>query len=103
MKKFKCIVTRTDEYEIEFDETKINEKWMKDFRESMYPYKTLKEHAENLAQLRARFGSDFYEGYGYVKENGEKPLFLKDSRLEEGININVISEDDDCDIDLEEI
>ena len=32
MKKFKCIVTRVDEYEIEIDEEKINEEWMKNFR-----------------------------------------------------------------------
>lgn len=29
MKKFKCTVTRTDEYEIEIDENIINEEWVR--------------------------------------------------------------------------
>lgn len=66
MKKFKCRVTRVDEYEIEIDEEKINEEWMETFRSYMYKFHDYEEHAEHLAQLRARVGEGFYEGYGYI-------------------------------------
>ena len=57
MKKFKCTVTRTDEYEIEIDENIINEEWMEHFRSYMYDFDSLSEHAEHLAQFQARLGS----------------------------------------------
>lgn len=108
MKKFKCRVTRVDEYEIEIDEERINEEWMKDFRSYMYKFHDYEKHAEHLAQLRARQGEGFYEGYGYVSVNGERPLAvrlseLNESSYESGININVISEDEECEVEIEEI
>lgn len=118
MKKFKCTVTRTDEYEIEIDESIINEEWMEHFRSYMYNFNELSEHAEHLAQYQARLGSDydFIEGYGYVKRDGELPYSHEDfdkngNWLPEaerrqpapGININIISEDDDCEVDVEEL
>lgn len=73
MKKFKCTVTRVDEYEIEIDEEIINEEWLAAFRDFMYPFEDLEEHAEHLAQYEARIGSGFIEGYGVVKRNGRLP------------------------------
>jgi hypothetical protein len=109
LKKFRCVVTRVDEYEIEIDETKINEEWMENFRSYMYPsFTEYDDHAEHLAQLRARQGEGFYEGYGYVSVNGSRPFVVgvcdenKES-YEDGINIKVISEDNDCDIEVTEI
>lgn len=64
MKKYKCTVTRTDEYIIEIDENIINGEWMENFRSYMYGFDTLEEHAEHLAQFQARVGDhDFIEGY----------------------------------------
>ena len=118
MKKFKCTVTRTDEYEIEIDESIINEEWMEHFRTYMYNFNELSEHAEHLAQFQARLGSeyDFIEGYGYVKRDGKLPYSHEDfdkngNWLPEaerrqpapGININIISEDDECEVDVEEL
>lgn len=105
MKKFKCKVTREDEYEIEIDENIIDEEWMEQFREYMYDFTTHEEHAEQIAQLRARFGGDFMEGYGYPLVDGAKPWHCEenDKRIEKGINIKIISEDDDCYVDVEEI
>lgn len=108
MKKFKCTVTRVDEYEVEIDETKIDEKWMEGFRSYMYPFHDYEEHAEHLAQLRARNGEGFYEGYGYVMINGSAPFAVavceeNVKSYERGINIKVISEDADCDVEVEEI
>lgn len=108
MKKFKCVVTRVDEYEIEFDEDIINEEWMSDFRDFMYPFTELKEHAEHLAQYKARIDNGFIEGYGVVKINGRIPFPYnteghEGTCKEEGINIRVISEDRDIDIDVNQI
>jgi len=108
MKNFKCKVTRVDEYEIEVDETKITEEWMKNFRSYMYNFIDIEDHVEHLAQLRARQGEGFYEGYGYVSVNGERPFAVSlseenESSYEDGINIKVIDEDDDIEVELEEI
>lgn len=117
MKKFKCTVTRVDEYKIEIDENIINDEWMEHFRSYMYDYYELSEHAEHLAQFQARIGDqDFIEGYGHVKRNG-KLLYSREDydesgkRLPEsecrqpapGINIKVVSEDNDCEVDVEEV
>ncbi len=109
MAKFKCTVTRVDEYEIDIDENKINEEWMEHFRSYMYhSFTEYKDHAEHLAQLRARFGESFYEGYGYVSVNGHRPLAVMLSELNEksyepGINIKVIDEDNDIEVECEEL
>jgi hypothetical protein len=96
MKKFKCTVTRTDEYEIEIDDKVLNKEWMKNFRSTFYPFDTYAEHAEQIAQMRARSDSSFIEGYG-------TPLGAEKNSIERAININVLSEDDDCDVEVEEI
>ena len=104
MKKFKATVTRTDEYEIEIDETKLDEQWMEDFRKVFYNFDTYEEHAEQIAQMRARFQESFIEGYGTPLVNHKKPWFADDkTEVEEAININIISEDNDCDVEIDEI
>lgn len=118
MKKFKCTVTRTDEYEIEFDESIYDEEWMEAFRAYMFDFHNLSQHAQYIAQHQARLGSarDFIEGYGYVKRDGDLPLSGKDfdkdgkwlpaSKRRQpapGININILSEDEDCEVDVEEV
>ena len=117
MKKFKCTVTRTDEYEIEIDENIYNEEWMENFRSYMYDFDSLEEHAEHIAQFQARLGEHvFIEGYGYVKRDGNLPYgsedfdkngnWLPESERRQpakGLNIIRISEDNDCDVEVEEI
>ncbi|MEK4790373.1 MULTISPECIES: hypothetical protein [unclassified Bacillus (in: firmicutes)] len=68
-----CDVETHDQYTIEFDESVLNEEWMQQFRETFYDFATLTEHAEHIAQFRARNGSKFIEGYGIPLENGEAP------------------------------
>jgi len=107
MKRFKTTVTRTDEYIIEIDENIIDEQWMQHFRQYFADYKTYEEHAEYLTQHRARFEQSFIEGYGEVKINGSLPWHLKDGQKingdDNGINIIVKSEDQDCEVEVEEI
>lgn len=55
--------------EIELDETKFDEAFMAEFRESFYQYHELDEHVAHLAQLEARGLLDtFTEGYGEIDE-----------------------------------
>lgn len=105
MKKFKVRVERVDEYEIEFDENIINKEYIEDFKKYFYSFDTLEEHAEHIAQFRARFGERFIEGYGNVMVNGTLPFMVKEEEVEKGINIKVVSEDDldNMYIDVEEI
>lgn len=62
--------------EVELDETKFDEGFMQEFRDSFYNFDTLAEHAEHIAQLQARgladleFGSQFVEGYGPSSDMG---------------------------------
>lgn len=78
MKKV-CLVIIEREVEIEIDESKFDDAFMQEFRDMFYPFQTLDEHIEHLAQLVARGHAgkhsfdklgEFIEGYGHVKEMG---------------------------------
>lgn len=104
MKRFKTTVTRTDEYIIEIDETIFDEKTMEGFRQSFYNFNTYEEHAEHLAQIRARIGDGFIEGYGEVLVNGHKPWYLaNENNINNAINIIIENEDQDREVEVEEI
>lgn len=69
----------TQRIEVNLDETKFDEAFMAEFRESFYSFDSIEEHAEHIAQLQARgivdlegyFSSrEFIEGYGLAKEMG---------------------------------
>lgn len=75
MKRFIVEVRQT--IEVTIDETKLDEAFMTEFRESFYPFTTLGQHACHLAQLHARgvidwvtAGSPFVEGYGKLADFG---------------------------------
>lgn len=100
MKKFKCEVERFDRYIVEFDENVINEEWMEDFRQVFFDFYDLEEHAEQIAQIRARFGQGPIEGYGIPLEDGEIPYWVISDREKEQVNhaINLKSIDEDNDL-----
>lgn len=72
MKTYAVTVTQT--VQVTLDESEFDEAFLREFRESFYPFCTINEHAEHLAQLFARgvyhSGHDFIEGYGNPKEIG---------------------------------
>ena len=103
MKRFKCTVTRIDEYIIEFDENKFNEEWIKDFKRHFYDLNSFEEHAEYIAQHKARFGNSFIECYGAPLVNGEIPWDADKDDLEKGINIIIESEDEECEVEVIEL
>ncbi len=95
MKKFECTVTREDKYIIEIDENVLNDEWMVDFRKYFYSFHDLSEHAEHIAQFRARYRDNFYfiKGYGTPLVNGRKPAFTDENFIQKAINIRIVSED----------
>ena len=62
--------------EVTMDASKFDEVFMQEFRDSFFPFHTLEEHAEHIAQLQARGVIDaqdrdeFVEGYGPSHEMG---------------------------------
>lgn len=103
MKKFECVVERTDKFTVEFDETVCNEKWMDDFRQVFYDFYSLDQHADHIAQHRARFGRRFIEGYGIPLEDGKVPYWANEKEVNKAINIKTISEDNEINVDVNEI
>lgn len=75
MKKFTIEVRQI--VEVELDEAKFDEAFMEEFRDSFYPFMTLVDHAEHIAQLEARgivdlITPEFIEGYGQSDDMGIK-------------------------------
>ncbi|MEH6891891.1 hypothetical protein V7024_19815 [Bacillus sp. JJ864] len=105
MKKFECRVTRVDKFVIEIDESKMDASWLENFKNNFYNIEDLKGHADMIAQYRARFGHECIEGYGIPLESGKLPIGVAkdDWRIFDAINIQVVSEDNDCEVEVEEI
>jgi len=99
VEEIQCLVERKDKYIIEFDESVCNKEWMKKFRRYFYDFYTLEQHAQHIAQFRARFGSRHIEGYGVPLENGEVPYWADKDEVNRAINIRIISEDSDIYVD----
>lgn len=71
--KFSVVVTSY--VDVDLDARKFTPEFLAEFRESFYPFTTIEEHAEHLAQLAARgiysgFASEFIDGYGAAKDMG---------------------------------
>ena len=69
MGKYKVEVTQM--VTVEIDEAKFTSDFQSEFREVFYPFRTVQDHVEHLAQLHARgLSSNFIEGYGDIKDFG---------------------------------
>lgn len=62
---------------VTLDETKFDDAFMAEFRESFYPFFTVSHHAEHIGQLVARgicgpngYSGEFIEGYGNSSDLG---------------------------------
>lgn len=96
---------RTDEYKIEFDETIINEEWMKDYSEGFSYVDNYEDLAKNLAYGLMRYGSgSFIEGFGRVqcfRMNGTEIGYLSEGEeYTPGIKVTVLAEDDNHDFEI---
>jgi len=57
--------------QVEVDESKFDEAFLAEFRESFFPFFDVEDHVKHLAQLQAReMLDDFTEGYGPIKDMG---------------------------------
>jgi hypothetical protein len=59
------------EVEIDYNKTSFSKEFMEAFRGYMYPFHTINDHLEHLAQLKVRGlaeDDEFVEGYGEIKE-----------------------------------
>ena len=57
--------------EIELDESKFDEAFLGEFRESFYNFQDIEDHVMHIAQLEARgLLQDFTEGYGPIADMG---------------------------------
>lgn len=59
------------EVKIKYDKSFFNKKFMEAFRDYMFPFETVGEHLEHLAQMKVRgLAEGFVEGYGDLDEKG---------------------------------
>jgi hypothetical protein len=103
MEKFEVEVIRTDKYQVEFDENIINAEWMENYRKYFTDIFNLKDHSQNIAQAYCRTSNLFIEGYGDIKINGSVSWNFEGDPDSIGINIKIISEDDDIDTTTKEV
>lgn len=73
----KFLATLTFDVSVEIDEPKFDEAFMAEFRANFFPFHTVQDHVEHIAQLEARgLLEDFTEGYGPIKDFGIKAEIL---------------------------
>lgn len=77
----------------------FNQEFLDYFKEYFYDFDDLEEHAEHIAQFRARFGEQHMV-------NGKLPFIAKMREDElksvnHGLNINIIREDDSWEMEIE--
>lgn len=83
----KLQVEVTQLVEVELDEAKFTETFMKQFRAAFYPFYEIEDHAKHIAQLQARglidieLFHEFIEGYGPSKDMGLRAV-VKDTTME---------------------
>ncbi|MEG1310496.1 MAG: hypothetical protein RR942_06465 [Romboutsia sp.] len=93
MRKFKVVVERIEEYEIEIDDNVINDEFMDEYERYMCK---LKEHKDRLSSLAGMVGMNRateygYEGIGYPLVHGEKENYSHQD-TNEYINISDVDE-----------
>lgn len=103
MRKFRCSVTKTYEYEIEIDENIWTEENIKGWA-SVFEYaETLEDIVEILAERKTRYGfGEHIEGFGFPSINGKRPEKIEKMCNPADTNIITFGEPY-CDVDIEEI
>lgn len=107
MKKFKAIVTKTYEYEIEIDDKVWTDENIIIWESVFQPVNNLEDVVEKLALMKTRYeNGEFMEGFGIPYINGKAPhIFEKDrTSITPDININIVIDGDyDPDVEVKEI
>lgn len=104
MKKFNVKVVISQEYEIEIDEVLFNDEWKEGFEKYFWDLSDgHKSVAEHIATQRATGTEGFMEGFGAIKVNGKALYPYKEEDMVNGLNIIVVSENDQIETDIEEL
>ena len=99
MKKFKCTVTKTYEYEIEVDEKIWNKNALKNWSSVFEDVEDQQELVEVLAQRMDGYcPGQFIEGFGKPNFKGRPTGTDKDTNT----SINILSVEESTDVDSEE-
>lgn len=102
MKKFKCTVTKTYDYEIEIDEKVWTEENIKGWASVFEDADTLEDIVAILAERKTRYDfGEYIEGFGVPMINGRKPS-VSMAGVEVSEDINIILEDEDCEVEIDE-
>jgi uncharacterized protein (DUF2126 family) len=66
---------------VEVDETKFTPEWIEDWQKVFYPFNTIDDHLEHIAQMEARdiLNPKFTEGYGPLTDMGIKASVVSQS------------------------
>jgi len=86
----KTLVEVTQTVEVEVDESKFNDEFMREYRRQFYPWMSIKDHVKHIAQMEARgllpFAEDgFVEGYGPMTEMGIKARVIDQHEETNGV------------------
>lgn len=115
MAKFNVTVVRTDEYEIDIDESVWTKEEIKDWGNIFWGGSSLRDVASSLGEAWMKQGAGYFkEGFGYVREldsNGlPKSIPYKDEngnygelpeeKYSKGLTIKPISEDEDYEVSV---
>ena len=107
IKKFKAVVTKIYDFEVEFNDEVWNEKNIAEWKKTFYEADTLEEVAEIFASMFANQGEgEFLEGFGVPMINGSVPFpqILTAKGCKQVTNdINVIGFSEDEEIEVEEV
>ena len=109
IRKFEVEVVRTDKYIIELDTDVLNEEWQEHYRRYFQEYDDLQEHAEHIAELRARLHSQLMfpghlEGYGIYLLNGKEVALGENKKyINRAVNVVLVDEDNDIEVHSNEI
>lgn len=106
-RKFKVTVTKTTEFEVEFDEEAWSKKNIDEWKKVFYDVDDLEDVATKFGPMYANEGPGvFIEGFGVPLENGCIPIpqrLTAEGMKEVNSNINVKEFTEDYDTDVEEV
>lgn len=99
MRKFKCTVTKTYDYEIEVDESEWDDEALKNWSSVFEDVDSLQELVEVLAsRMDDYYPGQFIEGFGKPNFKGKTTGADKDSNT----GINIVSAGESTDVESEE-
>lgn len=98
MEKFKVVVTRTDEFEIQIDPAVWDTESLESWSQVFHDVQTREDVAKTLAErISLNFNATFFEGFGYVRfqnAEGKDRYQLPLDSFCKGIVVKVISEEE---------